>query len=57
MLNKFKDMDLEEVISYCYDKEDEFIQSGGSRDEFDSLILLLQDGDISPSDLIDYGIE
>lgn len=54
-------MTKQEAIDYCYLHENEFkadaYESGeNGQEQFDCLIVLLEDGTIKPEELADYGM-
>lgn len=54
-------MTKEEAIDYCYRHRDEYIRDASSIDEgieqFECLIVILEDGVITPDQLSEYGME
>lgn len=53
---------LEDAISYCNEHAGEFItdmndRGFDGRDEFRGLMDILESGEISPLDLVDYGMD
>lgn len=55
----FENMTKDEALKYCWEYEEEFIKDSGTngREEFDSMVSLLEDGYIKPVDLPDYGMD
>lgn len=54
-------MTKEEAVSYCYKHRDQFIRDSESIDagirQFDCLIVILEEGTITPEELSDYGMD
>jgi len=58
----FSAMTKEEALSYCYEHENQFkadayAEGDDGVEQFDCLIVLLEDGAIQPKDLPSHGME
>ncbi len=56
---KVENMSKEQAIEYCYKHKWEYLEDKESKDgdEFECLIVLLEDEVIKPSDLQSYGMD
>jgi hypothetical protein len=58
--NQFKNMSKQEAINYCHRHKQEFVaifkDSNQGEKDFDSLIIRVEEGDVSPWELPQYNM-
>lgn len=58
-MDKYRKMTKKDALKYCWENEENFINDVGygGKEQFDCLIMLLEDDVISPVDLPSHGMD